>query len=1330
MNYMKKLFTLMLLTLVTAMGAWAGYIPTKRVTTFESGKMYMLYNTCVTNSDTRTGFIYWDGGMKKNTSFNPHQFATNNTAYLWKVTTGENNHIALQNVSTSKYIGFRLGENNTDPNNLYLYSWGTNQTKQSDVKSENEADPSTSTENANITFETNKVYIIGNGSDTFWNGNPTDIVTWSTGHPFAFYEVEECALDRADVGTYRFQTTALTTGASDYSIIKDGSGNVTISPNSGSYGATSGRFFGTLVVRINVPSTTTAGILCDLRPASDNVHAAQGLYMNTGCKLQTSWGYNGSISPRTDGNTLTTGEHTIIYTTGEQGAKVYVDGTQMLTDTGLKAGDVSYQAIYIPAAYAPYVTEVYFYSADVCAEYCSLISEECAKYMHASQITGTTAEVASDKTLILDANKNWTSLTGTGTVLQESAAITTNVAGNLPALTLKATAGTLTYTGTSLNGTTLDGVILGGSARINTSNTVNIKNLAGNNLNLNDDTNKCYAFVGDGTINFFGTCDLTKQSDRTTACNSANIGYGGSASVVFKEGANVTAGIVQNSSTLSSNASVTVESGATLTVSGSEHPDNNELLIYSINLTNNGTINLNAENRYSKVSALNGSGTINFASGAEITTPSVPSTSTLTGAGNVILTSFPTSTAPTLSSWTGTVQFPTTATSQDNLTALFNAWGNTGSTIKLNSVEGEFYQSETVNPTLNILSGATLSIGNASSDYTPELTGVGGAGTLNFASGATISVPSIPNTLTLTGAGVVKLTTFPTSSAPTVTSWTGIVQFPDKDSNTADITEIFNAWGNANSTINLNNLSGYFSNTTAPVQPTLNILENKTLTITNGFSDNPPVLSKLTGKGNINLSWTGWRDNFNLTIQKLTGFEGTLTTATAPINVEKLYLSAAPDADALLIKTSGTVALEKLYIGLEETTAYSWNTTTVEGVTGIYVASVDMVQLARESAVNIVTPYYDFIGTGVGKYTISLGDDKYNSIEDFLAALDAWSTVDDYKEPKVTINQPTSGFYRFHIDNKYMCGIAGNDNVRTATETNNDASTIFYLNEDNYLISYLDGYGFNYGYCKAISPGIFNKFDFSKSTLLTKYNIHSNAGTGDSEWSDRNITINTSNNKLAEGQGTWAIEPVTSLPVTLKASALGYATFCCPVPVKIPSGVEAFVSKIEDNTIKLFRIENFKDASDNVVIPANTAVMLHNKNFSSTDETFSFEIAEYSGDGITDNGFYGTIAAESMVASDTYYSLRTWKVNDVPTKVGFATKTSGSLAGFKAWIHEEGQSARNFTIVFDSDSDPTGIIEALGLQNDNVEIYDLNGRKLSSYKRGINIVNGKKVMVQ
>ena len=1036
-------------------------------------------------------------------------------------------------------------------------------------------------------------------------------------------------LPTAVVGTTAFQATALTTGVSGHTITKDGSGNVTISPNNGGYfGNNSGAFTGTLVIKINVPETPKSGFVCEFRSASGTTSdGSQGLYLSEGRVLATSWTGNvrgdGNMNKNSSERTLTSGEHTIIFIAGNNGGYVIVDSTDGIyfSDSGLKRSNIEYKVIEISADYAPYITEVHYFSDSKSDTDKTIIFSECSNHMHASQQAGTTASVASGKTLILDKAVNWTSLTGAGTVLQE-VNIATTVAGDLPALTLKATAGTLNYTGNNLAGTTLDGVVLASTtARVTTSGTVNIKNLAGCNL-PNPSGNYGYAFIGSGTINFYGTCDLTKKSDGTTDALSSNLGYGSSATIVVKENATLKAGVIFNTRQSEDNASITVESGGTLTTIGWTHDDG---VIYATNLVNNGIINIST-GRYTSGygistihNTLSGSGTLNIAEGSNFNVASIPGTSTLTGAGNVILTSTPTSTAPTLSDWTGTVQFP------DNI--------------------------------------------------------------------------SVTN-----------------------------------------ITDIFNAWGNANSTINLNNLSGYFSNTTAPVQPTLNILENKTLTITNGFSDNPPVLSKLTGKGNINLSWTGWRDNFNLTIQKLTGFEGTLTTATAPINVEKLYLSAAPDADALLIKTSGAVTLNKLYVGLVETTAYTWEKKTDVAEPGIYVKTYDIVQLYRDMAIDAVTPYLGLIGTGVGKYTIYLLDKEsqkyieYYTTADFVEAINAWEEQDECSIPTVTINQPTSGFYRFHIGVNYMCSDEDNNHVRTATTTNDDASTIFYLDANNYLIAYSDGYGFNYGYCRAITPGIFNVFDFSESTLLTKYNIHSNAGTGDSEWSDRNITINTSDNKLAEGQGTWAIETVTSLPVTLKASALGYATFCCPVPVKIPSGVSAYVSKINGTKIKLYQIhhDNLKDG-EYYVIPANTPVLLHvdgGLDPAGDDYEASFVISDYDGEGISGDDFYGTIAAEAM-GSGTYYSLRAWTAsNDTyPSKVGFYTK-SGDLAGFKAWIHDDSSSARNFTIVFDGDEDPTGIVEALGLENDNVEIYDLNGRKLSSYKKGINIVNGKKLMVK
>lgn len=432
-------------------------------------------------------------------------------------------------------------------------------------------------------------------------------------------------LPNAVVGTAAFQATALTTGASGHTISKDGSGNVTISPNnSGSFGETSGRFNCTLVVKINVPSTTTAGVLCDLRPASDNVQAAQGLYMNTGCKLQTSWGYNGSITPRTGGSTLTTGEHTIIYTTGESGAVVYIDGTSnTLADTGLKASGVSYKAIYIPAAYAQYVTEVHFYSSIQNATNITSIVTECSNHIYASQETGAIVTVPSGKTLVIDSDNNLSkysfggasniiiasgktlsldkdgstisSLTGCGTALQSSA-ITTTVTGNLPALTLKATAGTLKYTGTNLSGSTLDGVVLASSERIDISNTVTIKNLAGNDLTAGSYN---YVFVSASATNLIleGTCDFTHKANGDAATyNNISIGNT-SGSITVKSGANVSCGKIWYSND-KTNAPITVESGATLTASDAINAStitNNGTItstgrLYANTITNNGTI--------------------------------------------------------------------------------------------------------------------------------------------------------------------------------------------------------------------------------------------------------------------------------------------------------------------------------------------------------------------------------------------------------------------------------------------------------------------------------------------------------------------------------------------------------------------------------------------------------------------------------------------------------------------------------------------------------------------------------------------------------------------
>ena len=119
-----------------------------------------------------------------------------------------------------------------------------------------------------------------------------------------------------------------------------------------------------------------------------------------------------------------------------------------------------------------------------------------------------------------------------------------------------------------------------------------------------------------------------------------------------------------------------------------------------------------------------------------------------------------------------------------------------------------------------------------------------------------------------------------------------------------------------------------------------------------------------------------------------------------------------------------------------------------------------------------------------------------------------------------------------------------------------------------------------------------------------------------------------------------------------------------------------------------------------------------------------------------ENDFVGTIAAEKLLTDETYnyYSLQKNASDD--SKVGFYRKAEGDdkvLGGFKAWIkieeaeEAEDSQARAFTIIFDGD-DATGLKEALGLENENVEIYDLSGRRLDKPAKGVNVIGGKLVI--
>ena len=313
-----------------------------------------------------------------------------------------------------------------------------------------------------------------------------------------------------------------------------------------------------------------------------------------------------------------------------------------------------------------------------------------------------------------------------------------------------------------------------------------------------------------------------------------------------------------------------------------------------------------------------------------------------------------------------------------------------------------------------------------------DLTKITGSGTINLTANTTLSEGQSISAV-LSGSGKITLNYFPTAEThPTFNdNWTGSIEFAEGGSNSTNLTALFNAWGNSNSTIMLNNVNGgylitYDSNypTTTAVNPTLNIPADITLILNNGNSKANARISKVTGAGTIDRQgWSGSTQH-NLYITTLTGFTGTLNGSGYPIIVENLVRTLGPTVDERLFKTSGTVYFSKsapynskLYIGdMDVTAAYAWENTTKDNVSGYYITESAPAKI--EAAKNEVRPY---IGTGTGKYSITFDGKIYTEFETFADDVDKLKTLADWTNKTIsysTINQPTSGYYR--IKSKYF----------------------------------------------------------------------------------------------------------------------------------------------------------------------------------------------------------------------------------------------------------------------------------------------------------------------
>ncbi|MBR1733319.1 MAG: hypothetical protein IJ729_06250, partial [Alloprevotella sp.] len=312
------------------------------------------------------------------------------------------------------------------------------------------------------------------------------------------------------------------------------------------------------------------------------------------------------------------------------------------------------------------------------------------------------------------------------------------------------------------------------------------------------------------------------------------------------------------------------------------------------------------------------------------------------------------------------------------------------------------------------------------------------------------------------------------------------------------------------------------------------------------------------------------------------------------------------------------------------------------------------------------------------------------------------------------LNMPANGsFIRVvSAEGKYLSS-AEHSSGRIIQQDNADNYTIYYF-KDGKLLNYGAGiYGNGRDRGSVGADGLSN-YTFQESELhpgAGLYILRFNPDGGNLRYlycwptSQANYPRTDQNSSDAE-PCQLTLEAVTELPVTI--SAAGWATLNLPVATEIPEGVTAYVGKIEGEML------NFSEVSG--VIPANTPVILE-----AAADTYDFAITDE--EGTVEAGYdalIGTIAAQTCAAEE-YYTLQ----DNAESGIGMYPYSGTTLTGFKAYMSAAtAAGVRGFS--FGGAQTGIGGVEAAG--ESRATIYDLQGRRVQQSRKGVYVVNGKKVM--
>lgn len=189
----------------------------------------------------------------------------------------------------------------------------------------------------------------------------------------------------------------------------------------------------------------------------------------------------------------------------------------------------------------------------------------------------------------------------------------------------------------------------------------------------------------------------------------------------------------------------------------------------------------------------------------------------------------------------------------------------------------------------------------------------------------------------------------------------------------------------------------------------------------------------------------------------------------------------------------------------------------------------------------------------------------------------------------------------------------------------------------------------------------------------------------------------------AEGRSLWN-----------KITTAGYSTFYAKEATIIPAGVTAYTAKVNGNYLTLTAIEG-------TIIPAKTPVILKG-----AEGIYEMKVTADDASAIADNDLQAS--EETTTPDGTHYVLgfENAEVGFYQAAIGLSGKWNYMITPGKAYlVVSEGAGVKGFTFT----NDATGIEKVNGQSSMvNGPIYNIVGQRLNKMQKGINIMNGKKIL--